>query len=226
MSNTQSIFNYFDGIFFINMDHRKDRLESAIEEFKKQDINATRYPGCKVYISELHPSAYDKLVSPHKFKTPYIESSIGCKTSQYNIIRLAKERRYKNVLIFEDDIQFLFNKEKTQEILNGALKELPEDYDLLYFSGNHLKTLETIQDKNFILRTKGTLTCHAYCINSKIFDYLLDNMMKVGIEIDNYYINEIQSRGNSYVVHPGLVTQAPSFSDILQRNVDYTNVIN
>lgn len=221
MSN---VFDFFDGIFFINMNHRKDRLESVTTEFEKQNIDADRYPGCKVYIEDLHPSTYNQLVSPHGTKAKYIESAIGCKTSQYNIIRLAKERGYKNVLIFEDDIQFVFDKETTAETLKGALSELPEDYDLLYFSGNHLHPLQDV-GKKFLKRTSGTLTCHAYCINSKIFDFLLDDMMRVGIEIDNYYINKIQSRGNCYVVQPGLVTQAPSYSDILQRNVDYRNVI-
>ena len=32
--------NLFENTLFINLDHRQDRLEHAIEEFKKLNINA------------------------------------------------------------------------------------------------------------------------------------------------------------------------------------------
>jgi hypothetical protein len=102
------------------------------------------------------------------------------------------------------------------------LQELPQNYDLFYLGGNHLKTPQ--KEGNFLCKITNTLTTHAYCINSKIFDLLIDNMMKDGAEIDNYY-TKIQSNLNSYCIVPAIMTQSEGYSDILGRVVNYKAVI-
>lgn len=218
----------FDKIFVINLKERKDRWEVQVKEFERMGIvNYERFDAIKPDVSKLPKEWYNNLVSPHKFKEFYIQAAIGCKWSQYEIIKIAKERGYKRILICEDDVVFTYDKEKTDEILEEVMKEIDElgGFHMIYFSGNHNSPPLNI-GKKYLYKVLTTLTTHAYCLDASIFDYMIDTMMKVGCEIDNYYIHFIHRQfQKSYTIKPGLATQAPSYSDVLQRVVDYRDVI-
>tara|TARA_Y100000310_G_scaffold342132_1_gene443924 strand:+ start:3073 stop:3819 length:747 start_codon:yes stop_codon:yes gene_type:complete len=79
----------FDKIFCINLDERTDRWDYCKSEFSKYDIYdiIERYPGTKIRRD------------PSKVKS--------ITTSHINIIKLAKQKKYKSVLIFEDDVKFI-----------------------------------------------------------------------------------------------------------------------
>ncbi len=220
---------YFDKIFIINLDERTDRWNDIVNEFEKMGISPEKYErfsAIKPKFEDLPKEWYNKLVSPHRFIPQYIQATIGCKMSQYEVIKIAKNRGYKNVLICEDDICFTQSKEETWNILKEAIKELPSDneWNMFYFSGNHIKSPEACGKKYLYLK-KANLAAHEYCVNSNIFDYIIETMMQKGCELDNYYIDEIQQRQKTYTIKPGIVTQKPGYSDILRRNVDFRNVI-
>ena len=82
-------FDFFDEIYCINLERRTDRWNQCQSEFDKIGI-ADRV---------IKFDAFDNKENPKK----------GCYDSHLSVIKLAYERKLKNVLIFEDDVAFLKN---------------------------------------------------------------------------------------------------------------------
>ncbi len=230
MSGTNKFLNFVDKIFVVNLDERKDRWDNIVLEFGRIGIPQEKYErfsAIRPEFKDLPEKWHNKLVSPHKRNPEYIRSTIGCKMSQNACVQIAKERGYKNIIICEDDVAFVFPKHTTYDILDLVVTQLSQcEYHMCYLSGNHLqKPMDCGLADSHLYKTFGTLAAHAYFLNCSIFDYIIENMMGEGCELDNYYISYIQKQGKSYTIRPGLVTQKPGYSDILKRVVDYRNVI-
>ena len=76
-----------DFIFYINLEKRTDRREQIEMELKKMEITAERFVGI-----------------------PFEPGIVGCGKSHLEVLKLAKDRKYKNVLILEDDFTFLVDR--------------------------------------------------------------------------------------------------------------------
>lgn len=201
---------YFDNIYCINLNKRTDRWQESLLEFAKI--------GIKNKVERFSAIEHNIGIS-------------GCTRSHYELIKLAKCRGEKNILIFEDDVEFvrldiwgLFDKSINQ-LTNQNL-----NYELFYFGGN-------IKDKNAVLKVNDNLlklecikTTHCYAINSSIFDIIIDYYKKVDwgnkenwmhynidrLNIDWFYYNKIQPRGKTYGIYPGVCQQRLSYSDLVK----------
>ena len=97
---------YFDKIFVINLDSRKDRWEECQELFKKYNINNyERVSAVRPIYKDIPKNFYNNLVVNQK--EWYVTGCIGCKLSHYKVIQLAKERGYDNFLVLEEPILFI-----------------------------------------------------------------------------------------------------------------------
>ena len=101
---------YFDNIYCINLDSRKDRWQTCLDEFNKVGLTnqVERFSGIKL--------------SP---------GQAGCTKSHYELIKLAKSRGEKTILVLEDDFQFV-NTEVWNlfELARTQLKNKNLEYDL------------------------------------------------------------------------------------------------
>lgn len=236
-----SPFSFFDKIFVINLDHRTDRWNAVVKEFERIGItNYERFSAKRPNFSDIPENHYNRMTSPARFKIlgkdesgrvigtwneSYIQGSIGCKMSHFEIVKIAKERNYQNVLIFEDDVVFNGSPEKINEIMSGVVGELkPIRWDLCYLSGNHLVPPVKKEGNEFIAQVSNTLTTHAYAINRSVYDIVLQ-MMDIGAEIDVFYIAIQGQLKNSFCSINKIATQAEGFSDVLNRNVDYSEIL-
>jgi glycosyl transferase family 25 len=136
--------------------------------------------------------------------------------SNLKIIEEAKKNKWENVMIFEDDIHF------SEEILNleKYLNELPQDWCLFYLGGMQVggKIPEIITDN--IIRINNTLMIHAFVINHKVYDYLLNEIPRLYQPVDWYY-TDIQKKYPCYCTNPYIVFQRAGMSDIQKKHVDY-----
>ena len=73
---------YIDHIFYINLDKRMDRKTEFETSMARVGWKSERFSG--IYC-------------------PPPRGIVGCTKSHLAVLKLAKERKYKNVLIFEDD---------------------------------------------------------------------------------------------------------------------------
>jgi glycosyl transferase family 25 len=85
-----------DKIFYINLEKRKDRREEIEKELDTFGLNYERFEA---------------------IETPGF-GILGCGISHLSVLKLAKERKYKNILILEDDFTFIVSKEEFEKSLN------------------------------------------------------------------------------------------------------------
>ena len=200
---------YFDKIYCINLKHRQDRWSESLEVFEKLGINDVE-----------------------RFDAYYVQPGIiGCTKSHYELVKLAKQNEYKNVLIFEDDVKIL--RDDANDIISNCMKQIDKhniDYDMLYLGGN------IVGDESFSYRIDDNLasiymckTTHAYAIGSSAYDYIIDaydnldwdnnwnwsNSNPNRYNIDKWYNDNLQRRNKTYGVYPCLAEQRDSFSDLM-----------
>jgi GR25 family glycosyltransferase involved in LPS biosynthesis len=175
-----NINEYFDKIFYINLDKDTQRNASILTEFKKFNItNFERVPGVELIDIPLH-TEYRNFI---KDDVKYIKGQLGCRASHIKIIQLAKERGYSRILILEDDISII----EDPSSLLGINQWLHNDWDLLYFGG--------LVEPFF----RNQIVCaHAYGVNSTLFDDILNMGPASGMEIDNFYAKVIQHMSYNY----------------------------
>ena len=136
-------------IFYINLDKRTDRRIEIEDELKKYDLDAERYSA--VY-------------TPHS-------GIVGCGYSHLNVLKLAKERGYKNVLILEDDFEFVVSKEEVEESLT-TLFESNIEFDVCMISYIVQKG-EEIPGNTFVRKVLNGQTASGYIVNQHYYDVLI-----------------------------------------------------
>jgi hypothetical protein len=187
-------------VIYINLDKRDDRkkhIEKELSIFNPEKI--TRLPA----VIDAHPTT-------------------GCAKSHYNALKLARDNKYPNVLIVEDDA--CWNKvNESFPVLQRLLKEPYDGIALGIFGDNF--------DKD-TLRVHGGFTTHAYIVKEPFYEKYIkmyeDAISKEGdtpkgtayIYSDGLSQNAYKN-GNWYVVSPSLMTQIPTYSNI---NMAYKNI--
>jgi glycosyl transferase family 25 len=195
---------------FINLESRKDRLEHVTTELNKIGVKGERFNAIKT-------------------KT----GSVGCTMSHIRCIEIAKERGYEEVFICEDDITFL-----DPELFKNSLNEFYENdeimWDMLIICGNNVPPFCKVTD--YCCRVFYCQTTTGYIIKKHYYDTLLANY-KSGLQqlireptrhaefaIDMYW-KQLQRQDFWYLLTPLTVTQKPGFSDVENKDVDYTNLM-
>ena len=212
-----------DKIFIINLKHRTDRKENIINELKKQNITEDKYE----FFNAIRPKMEDvikwnkyycndviKHVHPMN-RTNYLIGCLGCLQSHREVIKLAIERDYNNILILEDDTEFIENFEKIYEYS----QQINNDYDMLYLAGSHSGKNKSYS-KN-INKIKGTHTTGSYLIKRNTMEYMYENILGFEREVDVYYAKIIQEKFNCFCVTPHITKQKDGYSDIQNNNVKY-----
>ncbi|AET72879.1 hypothetical protein PGAG_00425 [Phaeocystis globosa virus 12T] len=211
-----------DKIFIINLEKRTDRKEEMMKELEKHNIQNYEF-----YNAD-RPSIQDIIQWNNNYcnhvKTSFRNTQkflmyqigcLGCLKSHLGVCKLALERKYKNVLILEDDTQFIHNLDRLAEFTT----QINNEYDMLYLCGSHNGVREIVS-KN-IVKTAKTHTTGSYLITENAMKYLVDNIQSYTKEIDVYYADEIQSRFSCFCTLPHITKQRDGFSDIQQSNVSY-----
>jgi len=101
-----------DKIIFINLEKRKDRLLEIENELDKFNLEYERFNAIE------HECGI-----------------VGCGFSHLAVLKIAKEKNYKNILILEDDFTFIVTKEEFEMELNRFFNNVSE-YDVCMISCN------------------------------------------------------------------------------------------
>ncbi len=198
-----TVNEYFDHVFFINSRKRIDRLRNIKRRLLELNIAAEHFEA-------ILGGAIDKRsLKINPTKKTLNNGEIGCYLSHREIWKIAKERNYKKVLILEDDAEFCstfledFNK----------IKNVPE-YDMLYFghwnydnkaiSGKTAALKEEVSPN--IFKADRCWLTHAYAIDSRCIDYLLESTEVIYSCLDGV-LADIQNNLKVYAFHPNLIKQ-------------------
>jgi hypothetical protein len=187
-------------VIYINLDARDDRkahIERELSVFKPEKI--TRIP-----------AVIDK------------NPKLGCSKSHIKALEMARDNKYPNVLIMEDDAMWT-NVDVTYPILKRLLNE-PHD-------GILLGTVDGATFDATTLRITFAETTSGYIVKEPFYQKYLDLYQAALSKLDpnnngafvlaDGLSQEAYKAGTWYVVSPSLVTQLPSFSNI---NLQFKNL--
>jgi glycosyl transferase family 25 len=208
-----NINEFFEKAYCINLNRRPDRWLTSSEIFKKNNINVERFTAKDG--NEIN------LPSPYKFE---LAGSI----SHLNLIKKAKQLNLSNVLIFEDDVEFI---DDIQKQFSEKIKNVPDDWDMIYFGGNHI--VEPLEINDGVYKIYWTYALQMYAVNSKFFDDLIsfletkitqtlnnDNPLQPSVAAD-YFMAQLHESKNCYVIKPHFTWQRENFSDIQEKITNY-----
>ena len=181
----------FQNIYCLNLKERDDKYEQMKEVLMKENLKVNFYR-----------------VNKHEQG-----GKVGCLTSHLEILKEAKKRGLPNVLILEDDIEFVRN---IRDIT------LPETWDMFYLGGNFLDVLEdtSIEKPFYKIRSFST---YAYAVNGHFYDKLIDGLTSCVKEIDKYYLENIHPNYQVFMCNPVCVIpqQDEIFSDVEGKTMNY-----
>lgn len=198
--------NTFDKIYCVNLNRRPDRWSDVQKQFEQMGINGV----------ERYEAIDGSTRDWSHLNSHLLSGELGLIETHINIIKEAIDKKYKSILIFEDDVIFVDEFYKIDEYLNAV----PSDWDMLYIGGNHGygKPPEPINDK--VIKLNKTYTTHAIALNSTIFETALIVSELRKKQIDVCYA-DLHPTHNVYGFTPNLALQRIDFSDIQNRMVSY-----
>ena len=213
------INNKFDHVYVINLPgegEQKIRREAIAALFSKLEIDYELYSA--INGSEL---GIDIPKEPGK---RWNTGAYGLAITTMNILTDAKLKGYKNILIFEDDVEA---HDLYDVISEELLQDIPKTYDLL-FLGYTLKSPGSpvmVEENGFpkcfpFLKTmQSGYSCHAYAVNAHMYDFYKHLISSLDQPID-IHTNTIMSRQNSFYTIQKLFHQKSGYSFIEGGNYD------
>ena len=193
-----------DGIFYINLDRRTDRRGEIEAELSKLGLSYERFAGI-----------------PHR------QGIVGCGQSHLAVLKLAKERGYKNVLIFEDDFMLLVPPAECLAKL-GELFESKQEFDVCFLAYNiqraepHTELLQRVVEGQ---------TASAYIVGSHYYDKLialyewamplLESTGQHWIYANDQVWKRLQATDRWFAFTTRIGKQRDGFSDNAQHYVSY-----
>jgi glycosyl transferase family 25 len=193
------MWDFVEKVIYINLDERTDR---------------------RAHMERMTKTFGDKVI-----RLPGIKDSwgiVGCGKSHKAALQMALDAGWKNVMIMEDDAEwneFYPGYHKLENIVKNP-------FDVVMLGG----TAVYYYPENY--RLHSAQCASAYLVNSHYIPTLISNLEDAltGLvstrDRDTYsndmYWKRLQARDTWYIVMPPLVYQMPSYSNIEERDVDYT----
>lgn len=180
----------------INLPERTDRLENFVKQMKYLNCEASRVNGIKTH-----------------------RARIGIAVTHMACINIAKASKWDKVLIMEDDVVFQ-GKEKTLPYLTEALKNVPDDWEVLLGGVYEARRITPVNEYWGSIGEFCSL--HFYIVNSKAYDKILQ---WDGHHHIDRWVNKNGERTKCYVTRKFIATQSSGWSDNVMKRVDYTHMI-
>ena len=187
-----------DRVLYINLDHRTDRRTEIESELEIMGLAS---------ISERFPAIRHETIG-----------GVGCGRSHIEVMKLAKERGYSQILVLEDDFMLTVDQETLEENL-AQITDL--NFDVCLLSYNLQNSRESVYP--FMKRVLEAQTTSGYIVKIHYYDTLIQVFSDavVGFEQTNYHWiyaidvawKVLQARDTWYCFSPRLGKQRPSYSD-------------
>lgn len=206
----QNPFDQIDRIYFINMDHRKDRYHNIFQELARMGV-----PSSKI---QRIPGVKDRF------------GALGCSKAHINALLDCQAHKYRNCLVLEDDFMFKYNRELTWEQLNRFFA-LNIQWDVAMLASFTRAWEHTNFD--FLVRVREGQTTGGYMVNQPFLGTLLANFQEGVRQLETVPENQrgtvcidqhwktLQPTSHWYTFHPVMGHQRDSVSDIEGRFTEY-----
>lgn len=201
--------DFFEEVYYINLERRTDRKELFEKRSKEVGIDAVRFLA-------IEPDPNDPLIL--NSTDPRKRWKLGCTLSHQEIIRTATKNNFKNVLIFEDDCIFLDGfEEKVSKCVND-LKNV--EWDLMYFGGQPNNYCNKVTDNLYLMKNGGVYTTHAYAVNHTFYKKMINVSPHQVDTIDILLLNYDDMGRRCLLSKDLLAIQDATYSDLWNTIVD------
>lgn len=193
-------------VYYINLSSRTDRKKHI-----KTQLKNLEWKGKRVEAVEME------------------DGRVGCTLSHIKCLKMAIEKNLDYIIILEDDINFLDPSVFLNNFYN-CLNSL-STWDVILIAGNNIRPYTRINDS--YVKIVNTQTTTGYMVKNHYFSVLLENMkegltnllknpnLHIKYAIDKYWFS-LQEKDNWYLITPLTVAQLQGYSDIEQRETNYT----
>lgn len=139
------------------------------------------------------------------------DGAYGCLRSHVEVVSEAQRSNAASVLIFEDDTVL---DPEFQSKFASFSKEVPDDWDMLYFGALHKD--EPAQISEHVGRITKANSTYAYALKNTVFDAFIELNARAEHVLDmNSYL--LQERFNCYCFMPNLAWVEVEYSDVQNR---------
>jgi GR25 family glycosyltransferase involved in LPS biosynthesis len=214
MNQLQHILNnYFDNIYVLYIDN--DELNKITPKLQKRSIKVQFFEGVNGYKITERYSLYVKNFNTVNKLNPNAKllncGSYGHILSFINILKDARTKNYKKILILEPDIYF------SEDFDKQCIKYLSMDYNMLYFGASQNmyyreETWDIIEKSSINELKKGyyfahnTLGTFALAINSTMYNDCIDALIKMEAPTDVSFIKlQTKYKNKCIVCYPNII---------------------
>jgi GR25 family glycosyltransferase involved in LPS biosynthesis len=195
--------NNFDIVYYINLEHRKDRYIHINNELSKTNIDPNKI------------NRIDAIYNINK-------GCLGCSKSHILALEafINTSDEIQNCIILEDDFIFTEQQDNINNLINLFFENV-ETFDVLMLSSNTFN--ETKTNLPFITKINDAQTLSGYCVSKKFAPILLDNYRSGVEKLENIgtnnlycvdmYIKILQPQSLWYCLNPKIGKQIMSYSD-------------
>jgi glycosyl transferase family 25 len=190
-------------VVYINLDYRTDRKFEMEQELARMGIKAERFPAIQ-----------------------NANGLVGCLQSHLAVLELAKKNKYKNILILEDDFQFIVPKEVLErEVGRFFAENIP--YDVLMLGYNLLNYAPFRRD---VLKVLEAQTASAYIVHESFYDTLIECYKKalpmfistsLHVYANDQVWKKLQPNARWYALIIRMGVQRESYSDTTGKIENY-----
>ena len=204
--NIIDINSYFDKVFVLNLDRKPERMKAMIVKLKSLKIEFEKFSAIDGNNLEFDNSGF--VAGRGMIENRY---ALACLQSHLEIIKMAKEKNYRRILILEDDVMISRNiKVHLQKI-----KDIP-GWKMLYLGTSQYDWNLEFREGFFLCRK--SLGTFAYAIDESIYDEVILMLEKKNKSIDNI-LSDIQAAhyGECIAFYPNICVADVSDSDIREK---------
>lgn len=184
---------FFDHIYVLNLDNQYRKYEILEKKLQSYDIKHERFSG--IDGTNLTHDTTDFEIYQGLLDNKY---ALGCYLSHIEIVKDAKNKQYKNILILEDDVLFC----KDFEVYVQSLRRI-DDWKLIYLGASQYNwhQIDYLREFYYATETAGTF---AYGIDSSLYDEIINSLdYKYAID-KNYTAIQKKYHKQCYVCYPNL----------------------
>lgn len=206
-------------LFYINLEHRIDRKQHLEQQIQKMN-------------QVIEEEKWGEPIVPERFNAVHYPEfgALGCSISHLQALKLAKERNYPYICIFEDDVICVDPKLFLTQ-LRTFEEQFDQPWDMLILSGNNKKPYREVND--YCIRVLDLQTSTAYIVPNHYYDKLIQNMTESIEQLEQHplrryaysldiYWKRLQRSDQWFLLKPLTISQIEGYSDVEKKSVNYT----
>lgn len=208
-----------DNIYVCHYSKLRERKQYLRKHFS--EVGLEKYEFVELYDKETWNTKelekeYPKIFGLTPRQTKLKKSEISLTLKYCWIIKDAFEKKYKSILLFEDDVRLADNFIHN---FNNFTNQLPEDWDMAWVGSCLNLHAQTEANKNVYLMN-GSRCTHAFMMSDKCINKIINDINHAD-DCADFYFNQLIEKFNlkNYWFEPSLAEQNKIFTTSIHNEI-------